>query len=427
MYNKMSTSSYKIFILNNGENYILAFEKNEFCKNIIDSAISLYEQIDISIDLIELNINVTENVKNYIKSICGRLIPYTNTKIYILGCDKKVESVDIIDRFKIDIKNIIEFYSIKNFWSTYTDDKHDIVAPKQLDLKLEDTYPRLNHKCKYNYSEYADINKFDNKILPPNFDGTDLTLNPISSKKLSLEDIYENYSYIIFNNIFNVSLFVNNQPFMKELCEEFTEFEIVEMFNDKTNHNIIDGCNTFFHKKSFSNKKELSDKIESFKKLFDMDKVINEVNEDSEKEKVFRYLSNMYIISEDPTQKISATELYNIIGNHLCIDYNNKLPFRKRLTGYLIETGLIKKRYSNGYYYYGIKSRYDNINGQQVSIDEIMQKRKIDKSLWAKPDLDQFSKDIKKDWKSLKIDKFNFDEIIEKRTQEKINWIPPKI
>jgi hypothetical protein len=383
----MSTS-YNINILNNGEHYILAFEQN-LGRNIIKSAISLYEQIDISIDLIDLNLSVDAKVKDFIKSICGRIIPYTTSKIYINTCtinEQEVEdneATNIINRLKIDIKNIIDFYSIKNFWHGYTNDLVTLLnsTPKE-ETKKETKF--IPEEDLYHFST---LDEFDKKILTEDYaakgqiiNSTPDTkhLNSVSSKKLAslenLEDLNSYKSYIIFNNIFNISLFITNTVSIKELCEEFTEFEIIETFN---NANIIDGCKTFFHKKCFADKKDLIDKVSSFKKLYQIDSEVDK----SEKDKVLSFLNNMYIISEDPTQKISATELYNIIGNHLCVGYNDKVSVRKRLTGYLIEMGLTKKRYSNGYYYYGVQLRYDN-NTNQVSIDELMKKRESERELW---------------------------------------------
>jgi hypothetical protein len=380
----MITSLYDAYILDTGDFYILAFEKKEFNNNIINTIIDLYKTIDITINVIKLDLKIpiTLEIKNFIKSICGRVIPYNRSEMVININKDHLNMGSIIDKLKNDLDQIITFYKIKAFWSSYGSDTYNFDNINLVVTKPDIKLPNIddNDENAIIYSNVSD--EFDKRILPSDWAGTciiksdNIYLNAVSTKML-LEDIptyTSDESIILYNNMYNISLFITKvSTNIKDLCLEFPEFEVIEVFkNNKINSNIIENCNIFFNKKTYTNKEELSSKIESFKKLYDLN---NKEVELTEKQKVFQYLNNMYIIDNDSNNKIGANELYSLIMNNICVLYTDKVAFKKRLAGYLIEIGLVRKRYSDGYSYYGIKNRYSNIKLDNNSIEELLKKR----------------------------------------------------
>ena len=75
------------------------------------------------------------------------------------------------------------------------------------------------------------------------------------------------------------------------------------------------------------------------------------------------FLKNRYKISSDINHKMKASVIYDIIiKDESCIIDKLKISdFKNRLSVYLKDIGLQKKRYNDGYYYYGIVDKYDSI------------------------------------------------------------------
>ena len=90
-------------------------------------------------------------------------------------------------------------------------------------------------------------------------------------------------------------------------------------------------------------------------------------------------------MSNEPSLKVGATELYNAVINHMCITYQDRALFKKRLAGYFIELGLTRKRFTDGYFYYGIKPKNEEKDKNKVSVQDLMVKRAEDKKEWIRP------------------------------------------
>jgi hypothetical protein len=79
----------------------------------------------------------------------------------------------------------------------------------------------------------------------------------------------------------------------------------------------------------------------------------------SEKNKVVSYIQTNYVILDnvEPEYRMRAQDIAEELEKSLHIE--NDQSFRIRLAGYLVEAGLKKKRFSNGFYYYGIKNKFN--------------------------------------------------------------------
>jgi hypothetical protein len=79
-----------------------------------------------------------------------------------------------------------------------------------------------------------------------------------------------------------------------------------------------------------------------------------------EEESVKNYFRQFFDLSDDINHKMKASVLYDNVleSNTLCkIDKTKLSSFKNRLSNYLKDLGLQKKRYNDGYYYYGIVSK----------------------------------------------------------------------
>jgi hypothetical protein len=73
---------------------------------------------------------------------------------------------------------------------------------------------------------------------------------------------------------------------------------------------------------------------------------------------------------------MSASHLSSILEQELNIKPADRMSFRNRLSKYLLKAGLQKKRFSDGFYYFGMKNKFDiKVSEKVKSIDEIMTER----------------------------------------------------
>jgi hypothetical protein len=75
------------------------------------------------------------------------------------------------------------------------------------------------------------------------------------------------------------------------------------------------------------------------------------------KTSLVNYIKGHYDISNDSNQKMRATDLYKSLCNNFFIDYTNESTFKRKLIGHLLELGVVKKRFSDGYYFCGISQK----------------------------------------------------------------------
>jgi hypothetical protein len=100
----------------------------------------------------------------------------------------------------------------------------------------------------------------------------------------------------------------------------------------------------------------------------------------SEEQQVKKFLHSKYIIDDDINHKMKASILYDLIinSNVVKIDNDKISGFRTRLSKYLKEIGLHKKRYNDGFYYYGIIKKTPNefnINEPKINIINEFERR----------------------------------------------------
>jgi hypothetical protein len=174
------------------------------------------------------------------------------------------------------------------------------------------------------------------------------------------------------------------QEIIDIIVKDFPEFIVVDKISELTeeNYNLL---YKFFNNKIFNSIIDLKDKVKSLKNLYDID--IKDNNNDigkkySEKDEVLMIINKTYEQNNNSNDKLKASEIYTLIENYFPL-FKGNLTFRKRVSGYLIETGLSRKRISDGIYYYGLKKKeykiektYDNIEKiYNVNIEDIMKQR----------------------------------------------------
>ena len=170
------------------------------------------------------------------------------------------------------------------------------------------------------------------------------------------EEAYKGY-FVVYHEDSHSTFLINNpktidinllgkkkQGFKK--CLELNENKLVEIAKQLFNETI------------FNNEQDFTDKINMFNKLTNCCVESFSKNKE-EKELIEEYINDKYIITDNINEKIKASDICHEIENFL----NKKNPsifkigdisFRNRLSKYLLDSGLKKKRFGNGFYYYGL-------------------------------------------------------------------------
>jgi hypothetical protein len=299
-----------------------------------------FEKLDIKIPKIinlnkyyqELSINIETNQK---EDFINSLLPKVISKIILIESINK--DLDKFNKSKSEFKHISEraeinrdYKSLKdlninipiNFLNTVNDDLCEFNNYSQYNSKVyNSTVSGLNY---YDVIDYDTVNKInENKYT--------IILNYISLKtiiitKLSKDDkfILDNYSEYGFIKLFDI-LVVDNQQ-------------------------LSDYIITTFDNKIFDNSNEINKILDIVSTYIDLYK-----NSNNDEFKIKEYITCNYNIDNDINNKIKFTNLFNSITTDLEISNPNSL--KNHLSQYLKNLGLNKKRFNDGYYYYGITKK----------------------------------------------------------------------
>lgn len=378
--------------------------------NKMDIVEKWYEECDLLFDIEETNVYISDNVNldkysedmlfgdfpckhkneyldNYIPSIIktidsitkinslDRLLFNKNNNLMIPNVKGKKTILDygIIvpenTKLTFDIKNTSDknnFYvtmpdkNENGFWSR--SDMSDFVEPKG-HFKIK---PNLNNIANEPVSYNSDISS----VLESN-----LSCSPLFCEES--DDFRPAYSVMKNDKIKlhvliytkNLHTFVVKNPKKDELdiINNHPEFGFIGLFSYETNNNdIIKFIEQQFHHVRFIDDSN-SIKIDDInKKLKVLDSFIGiftnsqSSKKDSkytlEEEAVRKYLLDNYTFDNDISHKMKASALYDLFNNTTFIspESGTGSGFKTRLAGYLTNIGLQKKRFNDGFYYYGI-------------------------------------------------------------------------
>jgi hypothetical protein len=166
--------------------------------------------------------------------------------------------------------------------------------------------------------------------------------------------------YVVVYHPINITTVVLKDPSWERLAalQEHPEYGLVEMFSIFTNEEkIVETLVDSLHCVSHSNLAELNQTLKIVAEFVDKMMTSKEPIMKGEEALVSEYLSKYYIIDTDINHKMQAAQLFDRImeSGILSIELNKMVSFRNRLSKYLKNMGLQKKRFSDGFYYYGIR------------------------------------------------------------------------
>ena len=392
---KITIDSIKYAIYNDNLSIVQYFIENGFNVNYNNDEILIYcarwDRKDILDFLIEnkANINVLDIETR--KKYGYYLFEENNTDNEEYSCNTSdiEEDIDKIKTFRTInnyryVKNILyiveeensSFFQIQLLnrytkiklmkWNEITEQEYNFTKIKNYNSK--NNYEEEKY-INYYYKKY--LNDFFGKKIPTdkknevlidyqNFIEYNKKINEICFKytgKSNIdcdikekEDVYQNkYNKIlVYNDNSHISFIIDNpdkddlQLLENCVCgyKKYIEFE-----NDEIDNNINISLITLFDKKCFDDEKSFIGEVEMFKKLYKID--------NSLKRDVKTFILTNYTITDNINDKMKAIDLFNEIYKFLRIE--EKINIRNKLTNFLLDIGLKKKRYNDGIYYYGLQ------------------------------------------------------------------------
>lgn len=222
-------------------------------------------------------------------------------------------------------------------------------------------------------------------VLYHNLGENCLVIGEINENKLLDKKEVVNFILVLIHSKFLKTLTILNPSVdILHIISNHPEYGFIPLFQLKTNSTkIVDFIDREFHCVDFNNIDEIN------KKLVFTSEFIHFTNKDNqekiitqdEENQVKTFLRATYIIDNNINNKMKASTLYDIITNTYLISIdNNKLAgFRTRLSKYLKNIGLQKKRYNDGFYYYGIQQKEKvNKNNQTIIMEQYKKKQAQD-------------------------------------------------
>jgi hypothetical protein len=334
MSNEYTLNNILYNIINDDDTFNLSYYEN---KKELDILKKWYELINKDYYIKETEIklvNPEEVIKIYPNSISLNLIEKVNEEIKVINeyheLGKKVEKIKL--KYNNINNNIIssdkEILKEKNLMNCLWDGKETI--NKRLD-KLKNNETTLDYDLEA-YNEYEE----------------DYFLKNINNYSYIEEKTIENENnkvLIIYHKEEMSPLILKDYSNLEETLAKKNSFgfEFIDLL--KLNNNMYEILTKSINDKLFNNKEEL-------KEFINITIKINKSDNLSEQEKVIDYFKNYLIKDDNIENKVKFTTLATKIEEHLNI--NNDIKFRHRLSKYLINFGFKKKRFSDGFYYYGI-------------------------------------------------------------------------
>ena len=304
-------------------------------------------QDDVIVEKIKKNINLED-----LKIIIPENIVYNDTYFY-------------------KEKNNIHYLPNKNNQNTKPESKENHLPPGfkrlpfgSINQNQELSFKHISeHIFTYNSCSIISDDKYscynaEYNILKPPFGANSLLIEETNNYKT----IHHNTKLVIviLNPIFlQTNVIIDPDLNMLNIILEHQEYGFIELFTiSTTNDDIITSIQKQYDNVIFNDIDEININLKETSHYLEFIKnKQHKANPVSDEENTVKtYLNIKFNISDNINDKMKASVLHDlIIQSNVCSIEKTKITgFKNRLSQYLKDIGLKKKRYNDGYYYYGI-------------------------------------------------------------------------
>ncbi len=174
------------------------------------------------------------------------------------------------------------------------------------------------------------------------------------------------------NNMINGTKDISQNKEALKLILETPQCGFVKLFTLKMKNEVTPVVQRLLHNKYHDSIEELNLALDTLHvTLTATEKSLSENQKHMhEEENIKIFIEQRYEILDDLNYKIKASVLCQEIARNLLYDPVTAQALGVRLSNYLKDMGLQKKRYNDGYYYYGLKPRFKQMGGGCVGSSE---------------------------------------------------------
>lgn len=332
----------------------------------------------------------------------------SNNFIHLNNINKFINSADKLKELGIEIPNNINNDTLDNKKPNLNEILLDIsnqrYTQRTIDPEIIIDLKKPNKSCQeindvkniesYNSQTIFHVtkDKEENNILYPYNYKYNCLKSQFAENSFELDKYYDDKNqkesiYVLIHDKFLQTLIIKNpDKSITHIVENHPEYGFVKLFHFKTDNNdIINFIERIFNNVIFNDIEEVNIKIQITSQYIEFANKQNNTNvlSSSEENQVKHFLKSKYSIDDDINHKMKASTLYDIIINSTVISIdNNKISgFRTRLSKYLKDLGLKKKRYNDGFYYYGIVEKNTDLclaEKCKISLNELINSRNED-------------------------------------------------
>jgi hypothetical protein len=282
--------------------------------------VNLFENTDVDIDII-----------NYLYK------QWTNTSINFDKSKNKSAKTNFFDTHMQKIDS--PFFK---FFDTHKFDSSGSLSFNPLTIKgtiVDDCLVNKNNQeidaCnEYDYDTVHDSLTYN--IRPDKIETTDL---------ICIYNILYNFSFIIEKDAINTNI----TDIIDEYCDEFKikTWSVPNTLDDDTKTIIYKHIDSVIY-----------DSSEEINTIFaSVDKLISTIMNNQDKIPIKKYINDQYVLDNNISNLEKASTIIDQVLKNIGINETN-IKSRNLVSKCLIELGLKKKRCYDGYYYYGIKTKY---------------------------------------------------------------------
>ena len=368
---------YPLLVLDTGEHYMIASAKKPA---VIEAGVKLYKELDVSIKVIQTSHYGTEGLKEFVFETCGRM-PQTAQGQVVLG--------DLLE----DLSVFSKFWKSKSKYTTGTSKVQEAKAsgsttglqsrqPKGWSsvtseiVGMPDFRPKKAGAAAPTHASPAEpVQSYNESVsdAPMELDAYFGMLKPQSYER---QEPLDRKTSIIFNELYNVCLVVDGKDGLAsvdDICEEFPEFVVIRSL--PVDNGQLEQCRKFFHKKTFTDLNEAKRKFDAFADLHDLHTSETVTSACKERDAVMSVLKTFFVLSNNCENRMKASELFGYIELRLCNEKDKGASLSRRLSGYMLEAGLKKKRYADGIYYYGVQLATSPMSSRPQTLEELVEQR----------------------------------------------------
>ena len=265
---------------------------------------------------------------------------------------KEIKETFVQSKFKLSSYDVDLPEEFSKLAKKNEEDRLSEVGPYNLDYdvlkpSIGDNSCNIEHTYTSNNSTLVDVSSF---------------LLDINNKSNKLYTVIISVDYLT-SLVLDHST-INNIEIVNEILDKHPEYGFIRLFTiDTLNENIINHIKTNFDKKTFMDSSEINLLLKQTQEFITYSNAYSSKNDEliKEKDSIIRYFKDNFKVNNEIDSRVKASTIYDhILKNKMLVIQRDKLAgFKNRLSQYLKEIGLNKKRYNDGYYYYGIVDTYN--------------------------------------------------------------------